>query len=411
MSGIKTLRKIQWGKEATPGTQAVATAIYRGTGTVEDARKMGFPVEDIGLIMPYDTEYYTSQYLGNFNLGPDDASFEQLPYFFEAGIKKLGTGVADGGGGSGKIYAYPMSLASQNTLQYLSIEGGDDNQVDFGTYGFFKEITLDGKWGEPLKVSAKGTTRTFDHDAQATGTGIAFDNANHITDSNSGFTVAAGFSASMKIRVSGSVANDGIFTVTARADGQLTVTETTVTGIAGPNVVVQQYFTPSIAMPVVERIIFTKSKLFLDAAGGTMGLTNIANTLKAMKCTIKTGANEVGGGNGDLNYAFVNIANPEVTVDVEFWTNSTMVIEKHNWRNSVARLLRLQVLGSALTTAGTAYGYRTLNMDLPGKWTKFSTLQDANGNNYVTGSFNSRYNPSSTIGPSFTVVNQLASLP
>src|ERR1035437_9479725 len=126
MSGIKTLRKIQWATEVTPGTQVPATAVWRGTGTEDDVRKMAFPVEDIGLIMPSDAEYYTQQWLSAISLGSDDASFEQLPYLFEAGIKKLAAPAADGAG-SDKIYSYPLSLLSQNTLRYLSVEGGDDN--------------------------------------------------------------------------------------------------------------------------------------------------------------------------------------------------------------------------------------------------------------------------------------------
>jgi hypothetical protein len=142
-----------------------------------------------------------------------------------------------------------------------------------------------------------------------------------------------------------------------------------------------------------------------------MGATAVSNTLKSIKATLKTGAIEVGGGNGDLNFAFVNISQPEVNIDVEFWANAPMATEKYNWRNNVARLLRVQVLGSTLTTAGTTYTYKTLNLNLPGKWTKFTALQDQNGNDYVIGSFSSRYDPTLTLGPSFDVVNQLASLP
>jgi hypothetical protein len=413
MSGIKTLRKIQWGKEVTPGTTVPATAVYRGTGTLQDARKMGFPSEDIGIIMPSDAEYYTQQYLSEINLGPDDASFEQLPYLFEAGIKKVGTPTADGGG-SGKIYSYPLSLTSQNALQYLSLEGGDDNQAEFGPYHFVKEITLDGKWGEPLKVSAKTVGRTLDRGGFNAGTAISFDNAHHIIDSGTGFSVANGFATTMIVKVTGTVNNNGIYTVTARADGQLTVTENTATEAGGnASAMVQQWYTggpAGLALPTVERMMFTKAKIFLDPAGGSMGGTPISNIVKSMKCTIKTGVGEFGAGNGDLNFGFAMITAPEVTVDVDFWANATMVIEKQNWRNQLARLMRIQVLGSTLTTAGT-YTYKTLNINLPGKWTKFSTLQEQNGGDYVSAAFSGRYNPTVAVGPSFDVVNQLASLP
>jgi hypothetical protein len=412
MSGIKALRKIQLGKEATPGTQVVATAVYRGTGSLEDQRKMAFPNENIGLIVPSDAEEFTSQNLAEVTLGPDEASFEQLPYFLEAGIKKLAAPVADGGG-TGKIYSYPLSLTSQNTIQALTIEGGDDNQVEFGTYFFAKEITLEGKWGEPLKASSKLTGQILGTGAYNTGTGIAFDNAHHITDSNSGFTVANGFASSMIIKVFGTTLNDGIYTVTARADGQLTVTENTATEAAGTLFYVRQWFTggpTGLALPVVERIMFTKSKLFLDPVTNAIGTTQVSTLLKVFKLTFKTGINELGASNGTLNYSSHNITLPEFSLDLEFWANAAMANEKYTWRNNLPRVMRVQILGSALTTAG-AYTYKTVNINAPGKWTKFTALQDQNGADFVTASFSGRYDPTLAYGPSLDVVNQLASLP
>ena len=48
--GIKALRRVQLGREATPGTIVVATAVWRGEGTIEDTRLVEQPSEDVGFI-------------------------------------------------------------------------------------------------------------------------------------------------------------------------------------------------------------------------------------------------------------------------------------------------------------------------------------------------------------------------
>ena len=50
MAGVKALRKVQLGLESTKGTAVAATALWRGTGTIEDKREVVFPDEDIGYL-------------------------------------------------------------------------------------------------------------------------------------------------------------------------------------------------------------------------------------------------------------------------------------------------------------------------------------------------------------------------
>jgi hypothetical protein len=126
MAGIKALRKIQLGREATAGTAVAATTVYRGLGTIEDQRKLVFPNEDVGLVVATDRAY-TAQYLAALSMESTEATFEQLPHILEAGIKSIGTGVADGVG-TGKIYDYVLPEASKNTIKSYTIEGGDDRK-------------------------------------------------------------------------------------------------------------------------------------------------------------------------------------------------------------------------------------------------------------------------------------------
>lgn len=150
--GIKALRKLQIGKEATKGTIVAATTIFRGEGTIEDTRETVFPNEDIGLVSPTDRAYQPK--LGaKLSLASTPATFEQLPYILTSGVKALTTGVADGAG-AGKIYAYPLSTTAQNDFTTLTIEGGDNVEAEVMEYAFVTDFEISGKAGEAVMMTA-----------------------------------------------------------------------------------------------------------------------------------------------------------------------------------------------------------------------------------------------------------------
>ena len=66
--------------------------------------------------------------------------------------------------------------------------------------------------------------------------------------------------------------------------------------------------------------------------------------------------------------------------------------------------------GSALATPGN-YTYKTLIIDLAGKWEKFAALGDQDGDNVLTGTFRARYNSDAALFAEFVVVNALTVLP
>lgn len=152
MAGIKALRKIQMGKETTAGNLVNSTTLWRGVGVLEDAREIKVVEEDVGYLSGLD-RVYIPKLLAKLAMGNTPATFEQLPYLGEAGIKAVGTGVADGAGG-GKIYAYPMPTTQKNTINTYTLEGGDDQQEEECEYGFVEGFKLSGKGGEALMMSA-----------------------------------------------------------------------------------------------------------------------------------------------------------------------------------------------------------------------------------------------------------------
>ena len=151
MAGIRAFRKIQLGRESTSGTITTATTIWRGVGTIEDQREMTIVEEDTGFFSGGD-RVYSAKLLGALSMEDTPATFEQLPYILEAGVKSVQTGA--NGGGSAKVYTYTLPTTTPNTLATYTIEGGDNQQAEVMEYSFVESFKLSGKPGEALMMSA-----------------------------------------------------------------------------------------------------------------------------------------------------------------------------------------------------------------------------------------------------------------
>jgi hypothetical protein len=333
MTGIKPLRKIQLGRETTAGTAVAATTIWRGLGVIDDQREVVFANEDVGLISRTDRAY-TPKYAAAIQMESVEATFEQLPHIFEAGIKAVGTGVTDTGG-SGKVYTYPFPTTAKNTIKTYTVEGGDDQQAEEMEYSFVESFTLEGNAGEALMASANWM---------------------------------------------------------------------------GRQVSLSTFSTAGVTLPDVEDILASKGKLYIDPVSGTIGTTQVSETLLNMSLNVTTGWKAVHTQDGNLYFSFAKITEPEITLDLTFEHNASAVTEKAAWRAGTPRLIRLKYEGSALTTAGT-FANKTLIIDLAGKWESFDPLDDDDGNDVVSGTFRARYNSTAAFFAQIKVVNQLATIP
>ncbi len=333
MAGIRALRYIQLGLEATKGTAVAATAVWRGLGTIEDALEVVHVDETVGYVSGVDRTYIP-KLLAKLSMESVPATFEQLPYILAAGVKDVVSGTADGTG-SGKIYTYTFPTTTLNATKTYTIEGGDDQQEEEMEYSFVESFTLGGKPGEALMVSAEWIGRQV--------------------------------TASTK--------------------------------------------TAGLALPTVEDILFSKGKLYIDAASGVIGTTLKSNTLLGADLNVKTGWVPVFTGDGNLYFSFNKATPPEITLSITFEHDGTATAEKANWRGQIARLIRLQFEGSNLGTAGTNYSKKTLRIDLAGKWEKFDKLAEQDGNDIVTGTFRARYNATAAKFAEIVVVNERATLP
>ena len=150
MPGIKNLRRLQIGKETSDsGTAVDATTLLFMQGLWADERTVVFPDEYTGILGMRD-QNYVSAYKGTMAM-EGEASFEQLPYILEASISAT-TPTTDTG--SGYIYTYTFPTTAQGSINTYTIEGGDDNDEEEGTFSFVKDFTLSGNFGEAWMLSA-----------------------------------------------------------------------------------------------------------------------------------------------------------------------------------------------------------------------------------------------------------------
>lgn len=147
-----SIRKLQLGAEGTAGTAVAATTIYRAPASdikIDDTKVM--PSENVGYF-PKLGRQYTPAKAASYTMPEHEATFEQLGYIYSAGIKSV-AGSADGGG-SDYIYAYPLAVAAENTLQTYTLEARNTTEPIEMEYGFVSEFSLSGSPTEAWKLTA-----------------------------------------------------------------------------------------------------------------------------------------------------------------------------------------------------------------------------------------------------------------
>jgi hypothetical protein len=166
----------------------------------------------------------------------------------------------------------------------------------------------------------------------------------------------------------------------------------------------------SAPLPAVEEILTGKTKLYIDEATGTAGTTQVSNTILSFDMSVTTGWMEVYTADGALYFSFAKQTAPEIVLNVTFEHNTSAVAQKDAWAAETAKIVQLKAEGSAFTTAGTAYTYKTAIITLAGKWESWENLGENDGNDIIAGTFRARYNSDAGFIGSFVVVNDLSSV-
>lgn len=172
-------------------------------------------------------------------------------------------------------------------------------------------------------------------------------------------------------------------------------------------------FATGISLPTVEDILFTNGTLYIDDSTGTMGTTQVSNTLFAMDLNVTTGWRGYPAADGRTDFSFVKRTKEEITLQLTFEHNASAVAEKLAWRNQTERAVRVKFTGNAMGTSSTdaAYNNKTLMISLYGKWESFDALSDQDGNDQVTGTLRVGYSASGLSKGAFVIANELSSLP
>lgn len=171
-------------------------------------------------------------------------------------------------------------------------------------------------------------------------------------------------------------------------------------------------FSGSPTIPTVEEILFNKGKIYIDAVGGTIGTTQVVNSLVGFKITVTSGFVGIASFDGSLYYAFVKQVAPSIKIDFT-WEHETSssVAQKVAWRAQTPKQIRLLMEGSTFGTPGTTYSKKSLIVDVAGKWEKFGPLTESAGDDTVVGTFHVGYNSTAALYAQIKLANELSALP
>jgi hypothetical protein len=169
--------------------------------------------------------------------------------------------------------------------------------------------------------------------------------------------------------------------------------------------------TPTAALtpPTVEDVLFPKTKLYIDASGGTIGTTQVTGVLMGAEINVTTGLVVVPVGDGNLYFAAHKFVRPEVTFSItmeleQTASNSRVATERGISETDSVRLIRLSTEGSTAS--------RKVVIDLAGKYDLPSgTYENANGNTTATFSGRAVYSSADALFMSIAVTNTLSALP
>jgi hypothetical protein len=151
MTGRRSLRRLQFYREATAGTTSAATFTFRGIGTILDNIQVQRVSEDVGIIGG-TTRTNVPMKGGSLAISQTPATFENILHVLEMAIKTATP--SQDGAGTDYIFSYAFPVTSGNTIKTYSIESGDDNEAERMAYCFVKDFTLSGNGRTAYQLQA-----------------------------------------------------------------------------------------------------------------------------------------------------------------------------------------------------------------------------------------------------------------
>jgi len=332
--GAKVLRYLQLGKETTSGTAVAATTRLRWEpgAVIQDMREITEVEEAIGQRFGKGRTYQ-AKLLAQLDVGDQPATFEELPYWLQAGVEGLASASQDGTEGSTYIYQYDAGNTAAITPTTYTIEASTGQEAYEMEYGFVSEFSLAGAAGEALTVSGTWFGRQ--------------------------------------------------------------VSDTTMTAAQ--------------TVQDVDEILFGKGKLYIDAAGGTIGDTQKTDTWLGFNLTVPTGLVPNFTADGNTYFTSAKWA-PEDAPTLELTTryDATGAALMDAAKAGSVKLVRMTFEGPDAGTAGDSYSCKTLNIDMAVVPTEVPSAEDDGGDDTLT--FNFSVVDSDSTQLQFIVVNELSAL-
>lgn len=172
-------------------------------------------------------------------------------------------------------------------------------------------------------------------------------------------------------------------------------------------------FTGALPHTTPEEIQFGKTKLYIDAIGGTIGTTQKSDTLLSFTLKISKVYVAKSPANGSSrNFTLVkNVGRPEITLEFTLEHDATAVAERAIRRARTERQIRIKGEGSAIVTPGTTYSVKTAILDIVGTYMEPETYEDEDTNNVMKFKIKDHYSSTTSTRGKTILVNSLSVLP
>jgi hypothetical protein len=176
-------------------------------------------------------------------------------------------------------------------------------------------------------------------------------------------------------------------------------------------------FTTGVTPAAAEPVLFQLGKLYLNADGGTIGTTQVTGSLLGFEFGGRTGWNALWTADGQVYFTQpVYVGNnadtggQEVTGKLVLLHDANAETELAKARSGEIRLMRLLFQGSALTTAGTTYTHKTLQIDAAIQYTDIPDLGEQDNLGVMEFPFRVVLNAARNLSYQIIVVNEVATL-
>ena len=160
--GITALSRVQMGVMASmDGSTDIPTTWWMGEGFLKDNTQVVRRKQNVGRLGG-NTNTFIPKRGGEITL-LGGATYQQLPYLFNSAIKHVDptTDASAAKIRTWDVQATDTDPISSSDLDFLVIEGGDNQQAEIMRSGFVTEYTLSGSAGAGLDISAKVEGRTI----------------------------------------------------------------------------------------------------------------------------------------------------------------------------------------------------------------------------------------------------------